>query len=345
MQMTTAQKNENTSPKQPTFIDLFAGIGGFRLGMTRQGFKCVFSSEIDKHACEIYEENFGENPYCDISLKDEKDLPNFDVLCGGFPCQPFSKAGRLKGFSDTRGTLFFHILRILEYKKPKAFILENVNTLFGHDKGHTFKVIQNSLESLGYHFSYSFLDASDFGVPQSRRRIIMVGTLDKPFDFDQLEKNEIHEALPYLDDFQDPSKINPKYAQKVIDKKDYTLIENSKRQKSKLHFIGYLNGKTIRNGFSLDQMNATATHRQQNRIYDASGLMPALVAGESSGRYWVHYQDKVRKLTLNECYRFMGFPQDFKLIGGQTQLYKRIGNSVCVSMVEQLAIAIKQHLV
>jgi len=342
--MTASQTNEQPNPKQYTFIDLFAGIGGFRLGMTRQGFQCVFSSEIDEPTCQVYEENFGENPYCDISIQDEKALPDFDVLCGGFPCQPFSKAGRLQGFSDTRGTLFFHILRILEHKKPKAFILENVNTLFGHDKGNTFKVIKQSLESLGYYFSYSFLDASDFGVPQSRRRIIMIGTLDKPFDFDRLEKNEVHESLSYLDDFQDPSTINPKYAQKVIDKKEYTLIKDSKRQKSKLHFIGYLNGKTIRNGFRLDQINATATHRQQNRIYDASGLMPALVAGESSGRYWVHYQDKVRKLTLNECYRFMGFPQDFKLVGGQSNLYKRIGNSVCVNMVEQLAIAIKQHL-
>ena len=332
---------------QHTFIDLFAGIGGFRLGMTKNNFKCVFSSEIDKNACENYELNFGENPYCDITNKDEKDIPDFNVLCAGFPCQSFSKAGRREGFDDeTRGTLFFHILRILKHKKPKAFILENVPNLEIHNNGHTFDTIKNSLLDLGYHISYKVLDASDFGVPQSRKRIIIVGTLDRPFDFSKLKKTEIYATIPFLDDFQikiDFSKNNT-IQKSFLDKSLYTIIDNSVRQKSKLHFIGYLNGKNIRRGKSIDKLDKTSTHRQTNRIYDASGIMPTICSSEKGGRYWVHYQDNVRKLSIDECYRFMGFPMSFKKKGNLGDMYKRVGNSICVNMVDEIAKELKRHL-
>ena len=133
------------SDKKMKFIDLFAGIGGFRLGMERAGFECVFSSEINEHACEMYSKNFGENPNNDITKTSAELIPDFDVLCAGFPCQSFSISGKQQGFYDTtRGTLFFDICRILESKKPKAFILENVANLEKHDKGRTLKVMLNS---------------------------------------------------------------------------------------------------------------------------------------------------------------------------------------------------------
>jgi len=332
---------------QHTFIDLFSGIGGFRLGMTKNNFKCVFSSEIDKNACESYLLNFGENPYCDITKQDEKDIPDFDVLCAGFPCQSFSKAGKGKGFEDeTRGTLFFHILRILKHKKPKAFILENVPNLEIHNDGHTFDIIKSSLVDLGYQVSHKVLDASDFGVPQSRKRIIIVGTMNRPFDFSKLKKTEIYSTLPFLDDFQikvDFSKNNT-IQKSFLDKSLYTIIDNSIRQKSKLHFIGYLNGKNIRKDQSSHKLDKTSTHRQYNRIYDASGVMPTILSSESSGRYLVHYQGNVRKLSIDECYRFMGFPITFKKNGSVGDMYRRVGNSVCVNMVEEIAKELKTYL-
>ena len=165
------------------FIDLFAGTGGIRLAFEQAckdfglDFECVFSSEIDKNSCQSYELNFGSNPYSDITKVDE--LPDFDFLLAGFPCQAFSYAGKQKGFGDTRGTLFFHIERILKKKMPSYFLLENVRGLVTHDKGRTFKTIKDSLESLGYSVDYLLLNSSNFDVPQNRVRIYILGVLDK----------------------------------------------------------------------------------------------------------------------------------------------------------------------
>ena len=172
------------------FIDLFAGIGGFRQGMERAGYECVFSAEIDDNACEVYQENYGENPKCDITELDARTIPDFDVLCAGFPCQSFSVSGKQKGFYDeTRGTLFFDICRILEEKKPKAFILENVKNLSTHDKGRTLSIMLDSLGKLGYTVNYKVLNAKNFGVPQNRERVILVGNrLGKFYDFDDVKR-------------------------------------------------------------------------------------------------------------------------------------------------------------
>lgn len=165
------------------FIDLFAGTGGIRLGFEQAAAKlniktkCVFSSEIDKKASESYELNFNENPLCDITLVSESDIPDFDVMLAGFPCQSFSYAGKRQGFSDTRGTLFFDIERILKKKKPKYFLLENVRGLTTHDKGRTFEIITSSLRSIGYKIDYLLLNSSNFDVPQNRVRIYIVGVL------------------------------------------------------------------------------------------------------------------------------------------------------------------------
>lgn len=157
------------------FIDLFAGIGGIRIPFDELGYQCVFSSEWDKAACVTYAANFGEHPHGDITKIPEKDIPPHDLLLAGFPCQAFSIMGKMQGFADTRGTMFFEIERILAYHKPSVILLENVKQLTTHDKGRTFKVILSRLERLGYFVKWKVLNALDFGLPQKRERVIIVG--------------------------------------------------------------------------------------------------------------------------------------------------------------------------
>lgn len=166
------------------FIDLFAGIVGIRIPFDELGCECVFSAEIDTDACRTYEANFGINPYCDITKLDEHDLPDHEILLAGFPCQAFSIIGNRRGFEDARGTLFFDIARILAVKKPKTFLLENVKQLTTHDNGNTFRTILSILDDLGYHVHWKVLNALDYGLPQKRERIMIVGFRDDvPFDF------------------------------------------------------------------------------------------------------------------------------------------------------------------
>ena len=156
------------------FIDLFSGIGGFRLALSSFGAKCVFSIDNDKHASKIYDNNFNSSSFGDITEIDEKEIPPHDILCAGFPCQAFSISGKQLGFNDTRGTLFFDILRIVNYHKPKIIFLENVNNLKRHDNGNTYKTIRNLLNKEGYNIYSEILNASKFGIPQSRKRIYIV---------------------------------------------------------------------------------------------------------------------------------------------------------------------------
>lgn len=318
---------------KPKFIDLFAGIGGFRLGFESAGCECVFSSEIDEHACEMYELNFGDNPKCDITQLDLSNVPDFDILCAGFPCQAFSICGKQKGFYDeTRGTLFFDICRILEAKKPKAFVLENVFNLEKHDSGRTLTVMLSALSELGYTVVYKVLNARDFGVPQNRDRIIIVGNRDGlAFDYTKLKTNTVETMKPFLDKTGD-FEILPPDSYTILDK---TLVK--KQPKSGLMFCGYRNKKIRTVGVRLGTEHLSRVHKQPNRIYDAEGVHPTLASQESSGRYFIKDGDVVRKLTMNECFRFMGFPETYKKVGGTAQLYARIGNSICVNMVKAVA--------
>lgn len=315
------------------FIDLFAGIGGFRLGFERAGCECVYSCEQDRHACAMYQLNFGDNPYGDITQLHAQELIDFDILCAGFPCQAFSISGKQLGFQDkTRGTLFFDICRILAAKKPQAFILENVANLAKHDQGRTLTVMLEALAELGYSVAYQVLNAKDFGVPQNRERIVIIGNRDgKLFDFSKLEKHPVTSMQPFLDaegDFE------------VLSNDSYTILDASliKRQpKSGLVFCGYRNKKLRTSGVKPGTEHLSRAHKQPNRIYDAVGIHPTLASQESSGRYFIKTGDIVRKLTMAECFRFMGFPEDYQRIGSNANLYARIGNSICVTMVEQLA--------
>ena len=318
------------------FIDLFAGIGGFRSGFEKHGCECVFTSEIDSHAQEMYGLNYNDTVHSDITQIDEKEIPNHDILLAGFPCQPFSIAGEKKGFNDTRGTLFFDIERILKEKKPKVVVLENVKHFKSHDKGKTIKVVLTALQELGYSTNWQVLNAKDFGVPQNRERTIIVGALNGvEFDFSKLERKSpiaIKDILEKRDDFE------------YLDESEYTLIDNPKRQPSGLIFAGYRNKNMRTKGVRENTEHLSRVHKQPNRIYSSDGTHPTLSSQESAGRYYIYHQGRVRKLTMRECYRLMGFPDDFKLIGSKGKLYNRIGNSIVIPMVEEIAKEVKVQI-
>lgn len=319
-----------------TFIDLFAGIGGFRKGFEEAGFKCVFTSEINKPCQEVYEANFGEIPFGDITQIEPKDMPNFDILLGGFPCQPFSISGKKMGFEDTRGTLFFDICRIIDEKKPKVVVLENVKHLIHHDKGRTFKVILKSLMDLGYNVTHKILNAKDFGLPQNRERIFIVASKKHYFDFSKLKKKKKTILRDFLDtegDFE------------FLDKSEYTLIDSPKYQDSGLLFVGYRNKNIWKKGIRENTEHLSRVHRQPNRIYSIDGTHPTIPSQETSGRFFIYIPelDAVRKLSLNECYKIMGFDENFKRHSTVGEQYKQIGNSVAIPVIRAVAESIKEQ--
>jgi DNA (cytosine-5)-methyltransferase 1 len=317
-----------------TFLDLFAGIGGFRIPLQELKGKCVFTSEFNYQAQRTYEHNFGEVPFGDITKLDLNIVPKHDVLTAGFPCQPFSISGKMKGFEDTRGTLIYNVFQIIEKRQPKVIFLENVKHLIHHDKGNTLKTIIKDLEALDYKVSWKLLNASDFGVPQNRERVIIIGHKNIEFDFTKL-------------------KTKPKTTLKRILDKDvkfeyldepYTILEDYKIQESGLIFIGHRN-KSIRiAGVRPGTEHLSRVHKQPNRIYSSEGLHPALPSQESSGRFWIYDEGKVRKLTINECYKIMGFPEKFIKNSSLSDCYRQIGNSVCVPMIKEIATQIKAQL-
>ncbi len=309
-----------------TFIDLFAGIGGFRIPLQELKGKCVFTSEFNFHAQRTYEINFGEVPFGDITKLDLNIVPKHDVLTAGFPCQPFSISGKMKGFEDTRGTLIYNVFQIIEMRKPKVVFLENVKHLVYHDKGNTLKTIIKDLELLGYKVSWKVLNASEFGVAQNRERLVIIGHQSECFDFNKLKTK----PKPTLKDILDKS-VEFEYLDEP-----FTLIEDFKVQESGLIFIGYRN-KTIRKaGVRPGTEHLSRVHKQPNRIYSTEGLHPALPSQESSGRFWIYDEGRVRKLTINECYKIMGFPEKFIKINNTAELYRQIGNSVCVPMIKEI---------
>ncbi|MCG6150310.1 DNA cytosine methyltransferase [Leptospira levettii] len=314
------------------FIDLFAGIGGFRLGFEKTGhFSCVFSSEIDRHAAEIYSANFGDTPHGDITSIQNEEIPPFEVLLAGFPCQPFSIAGEKKGFEDTRGTMFFEILRILQHHKPKVVVLENVKHFKDHDKGKTLKTVLDKLNLLGYSTVWKLLNAKDFGVPQNRERTIIIGCLEnKSFHFNFKTNPIIENKITNILDGDDATF-------EYLDESEYTLIQKPKKQESGLIFVGYRNKKIRTVGVRENTEHLSRVHKQPNRIYSSEGIHPTIASQEPTGRYFILHKEKVRKLTLNECIKLMGFDNTFKFIGSSAKIYNRLGNSIVVPMVEQIA--------
>lgn len=315
------------------FIDLFCGIGGFRQGFESNGFECVFSSDFEPEVQNVYEMNYGERPWGDITKIDPKDIPDFDILLGGFPCQPFSISGKKKGFEDTRGTLFFDICQIIDEKKPKVVVLENVKHLIHHDSKRTFKVILDSLRDLGYNVSYKILNTKDFGLPQNRERIFIIGCKEGVFDFSKIKKN-ISKPLKYF--------LDKKGEFEYLNEDEYTLLEKGVykvQEESGLKFIGYRNKNGFQRGVRPGTIHLNRSHRQPNRIYSVDGYHPTLPSQEPSGRFFIYIPDenKVRKLTINECYRIMGFPDNFKMSKKINNRYRQIGNSVSVNVTKEIS--------
>ena len=329
-------KNKNPVPfPAPTktklkFIDLFAGVGGFRIAMQNLGCKCVFTSEWNKDAQKTYGENFGEIPYGDISEQKIKDyIPdNFDILCAGFPCQAFSIAGYRKGFSDTRGTLFFDIERIIEKHRPKAVFLENVKNLRSHDKGKTFKIILEILEKkLGYKVFYDVLNSmTHANIPQNRERIFVVA-----FDPEQIER---------CNDFKFPNEIK-------LTRTIHDFINNDPQEEK------YYYPKTHR---YYPELSKTITNKntiyQWRRVYvreNKSNVCPTLTANMGTGGHNVPLiKDKygIRKLTPKECFSFQGYPMDKFILPAiaESKLYMQAGNSVTIGLIERIAKEIKNLL-
>lgn len=302
------QKKKND--KDFTFIDLFAGLGGIRIPFEELGGKCVFTSEWDTFAQKTYLENFGEIPQDDITKIDEKDIPSFDILLAGFPCQPFSNAGLKRGFTDTRGTLFFDVVRIVKHHQPKVLFLENVKGLRSHDKGKTFTVIKNTLEELGYKVFDEVLNAKHYGVPQNRERIYIIAFLDNNVDFKFPNKSKKKTRLGDILE----SNVDDKYT--LSDR----LWAGHQRRRKEHGEKG--NGF----GYCMFDDNSEYTSTMSARYYkDGSEILIK------------QKRKNPRKLTPKEALRLQGFPEDYIIPVSDTQAYKQCGNSVAVPVIRAIS--------
>lgn len=315
------------------FIDLFSGIGGFRIALERLGNDCVFSADFDENACATYEMNFGDFPQVDITTLRTEDIPEHEILCAGFPCQPFSIAGFRKGFEDTRGTLFFDLLRVIRAHQPKIFVLENVKGLVNHDGGKTFehmlqclaetvngsKKETKTIDNLGYHVFWAVLNSSSYGVPQNRERVFIVGFKDYPNKFKFPNKLEQKARLEDILDNQLETSVEPhrlsdqsvQYVQKYL--KMHPKFEQIKDLN---HLIAFEIRKS-RTNFRYDNLSPCLT----TKMGTGGNNVPFLV-------------NQSRFLSISELLKIQGFPTDFRITPKRSYALRQIGNSVSVPVVE-----------
>lgn len=328
-------------PEKPKFkfIDLFAGIGGFRIAMQSLGGKCVFTSEWDEQAKKTYSANFGEVPFGDITKEETKKfIPDgFDVLCAGFPCQAFSIAGKRGGFEDTRGTLFFDVAEIIKRKKPKAIFLENVKGLYNHDKGKTLNTILNVLRNdLGYFVPEpQILNAKNFGVPQNRERIFIVGFRDdlgiQSFDY-PLPTNQ----NATFEDVKEEEPVSVKYY--LSNTYLNTLINHKKRHETKGNGFGY---EIIPDNGIANAVVCGGMGRERNLVVDdrLKDFTPVThIKGEVN-------REGIRKMTPREWARLQGYPDKFIIPVADASAYKQFGNSVAVPAIKATANEIIKRII
>lgn len=317
-----------------SFIDLFAGIGGFHYALSSFGARCMYASEWDKPAQETYFSNHGIMPSGDITKIAAEEIPPHDILCGGFPCQAFSISGKRLGFEDTRGTLFFDIARIVKYHRPKVVFMENVKNLARHDKGRTLKVVANTMDELGYTMFSKVLNSGQFGVPQHRERIYMVCFRrdilgDNTFEFpNQKTASSLKDVL----------EATPADA-KIIDRPDIQIYRSVSSDQLNL-VDGNLPNRPL-------QIGIVNKGGQGERIYDPMGHAITLSAygggaGVKTGLYLIN--GVVRKLSPRECARLQGFPDDFIIHPNQQQAYKQFGNSVTINVLQYIVGEISKTL-
>ena len=310
--------------KDYKFIDLFAGLGGFRLALESLGAKCVYSNEWDPHAQKVYADNFGHIPEGDITKVDEKTIPNHDILCAGFPCQAFSISGKQRGFEDSRGTLFFDVARIVKEKKPKIVFMENVKNFATHDGGKTLSVVKSTMEELGYTFYQKVLNSVTYGMPQKRERIYMV-CFRNDLDINTFKFPKPFKLTRYVNDFL---------------LKDETIVESLYIDRPDTYYNDTEDNKYSDKPIRLGIVNKGG---QGERIYSTKGIAITLSAHgggafAKTGGYLVN--GRPRKLHPRECARLMGFPDSYKISSSFNQAYKQFGNSVVIDVLQYIAIEI-----
>lgn len=308
------------------FIDLFCGLGGFRIALESCECECVFSSDIDKYSRETYKENFDEYPTGDITKINEKDIPDHDILCAGFPCQPFSIGGKRLGFEDTRGTLFFDVLRILKEKRPAAFFLENVAGLCNHDGGKTIDTIISCLEDIDYIPLCKVINAKDVGYPQNRARWYCVGfdkhlfpTMTTDYKFPFPDKKELKYSLDSLID--------------IVLSTDYDITNTCKA-----NILTHLPAFASSPRYNEHHVLIANEVRKSRCNFRCDGISPCLTAKMGTGGNNVPIiVSQNRKLTERECLRIMGYPDSYKIKENFHQSYKQIGNSVVVPIIKDIS--------
>ncbi len=303
------------------YIDLFCGIGGFRIALDSLGHSCVFSSDWDKEAQKSYKNNYGELPEGDITKIEESNIPSHDLICAGFPCQPFSISGKQLGFDDKRGNLFYEIARIAEYHQPKYLILENVANFYQHDKGNTLKTVIQILNQINYNVFYKVLNASFYGIPQSRKRIYIVA-IRKDLNISNYN-------------FPDPTFSQVKVRDYLIEEKETRNLVINRTDIVLPDDILPINKNTFR-PIRLGKLNKGG---QGERIYHVDGHGITLSAygggvGSKTGLYFIN--NGVRKLHPEECKRIMTFPENFEYHSNKNEAYKQFGNAVMPTMIKYL---------
>lgn len=311
-----------------TFIDLFAGLGGFRIALESMGAKCVYSNEWDEPVQKVYADNFGDTPEGDITQVDESTIPDHDILCAGFPCQAFSISGKQRGFEDSRGTLFFDVARIVKEKKPKVVFMENVKNFATHDNGHTLEVVKGTMEEMGYTFYQKVLNAVDYGVPQKRERLYMV-CFRNDLNIFSFKYPKPFELRRHVEDF-------------LLD--DEEMVKDLYVDRSDTYFNGVEDTEYSNKSIRLGIVNKGG---QGERIYSTKGIAITLSAYgggvfAKTGGYLIN--GKPRKLHPRECARIMGYPDTYKICKSANQAYKQFGNSVVIDVLQLIAIEIGKAL-
>ena len=316
---------EDKNLKGYKFIDLFAGLGGFRLALESLGAECVYSNEWDIPAQEVYAKNFGETPEGDITKVDEKTIPDHDILCAGFPCQAFSISGKQRGFEDSRGTLFFDVARIVKEMKPRVVFLENVKNFAAHDGGRTIEVVKKTMEDLGYSFNYKVLSATKYGMPQKRERVYMV-----------CFRNDLG-----VDNFTYPEPFKlEKHVEDFLLSDDNEEVQALYVEREDVQMNGKKDDEYADHAIKLGIVNKGG---QGERIYSTKGIAITLSAYgggvfAKTGGYLVN--GRMRKLHPRECARLMGFPDTYKIANSKCQAYKQFGNSVVVNVLQYVGLEI-----
>ncbi|WP_302486924.1 DNA cytosine methyltransferase [uncultured Megamonas sp.] len=317
-------KIENKILNGLTFIDLFAGLGGFRLSLESLGAKCIYSNEWNKAVQKVYAENFGELPEGDITKVNEKDIPDHDILCAGFPCQAFSVSGKQKGFEDSRGTLFFDIARIIKAKKPKIIFMENVKNFVVHDDGRTLNIVKRIIDDLGYTFYEKVLNATDFGIPQRRERVYMV-CFRKDLNIKSFSYPKPFKLIHHLEDFL---------------LKDETMVKDLYIKRDDIYYNDLIDNTYSDKSIRLGIVNKGG---QGERIYSTKGAAITLSAYgggvfSKTGGYLIN--GRPRKLHPRECARIMGYPDSYKISESPNQAYQQFGNSVVIDVLQYIGIEI-----